>query len=701
MSINNWTDYISTQASKLASLNIHHASFKAASTPKEDSTFNLGEILKSISKVSGKTGNAVLLSLASPIGTSLKIIHNISVLGGDLLNPTQSIVGLQGGLKQNSVLFPFVFQTTTSMFTQFQMKAPKADKLFDKIQNPGDLSNLQVDNRNNTINIFNYIILPPLFWPAAMQCASSGKMEAEELFFAFSNALNEFITDQQLNPTNVNLAALQQSHFEYIFQYLWAAQHRAAYNIPPLALLPIDESETEFWTWFEMKRKSFVFSTEQRSTITTPNSTTTPLIDLTKDTSSIPISNSNQSNTSESTETKKGFKKLHDSRQRMIHFASTSLEQIENNTPTEISAHCKEFFAASSSTMASDYLIKTIRSKLKYFTFSIDKGPVYSFYAGNFLRSFDEDPCNFTVFNTPRLKMGSKSGIAQSEHEDLLFQQKMTYGRISNEDLKNKLKQSIVVPESIDDMKYAIHNFKGLCVFFFGEEAMVIHELNKLLTHINSNHFIYETLAHEDDTFIAKALFSIDHNIQSWLLECETCENRCDVDDSLINFSSMTSSIKKREFRMTLPHNFYRKSNHQQDSLDPTPATSNKKRNNYHSTTDDPLLEPPASKRVNFEKEPPIQMEENHRIQDWNISKDWLSTFANCKVLDKRPVWAEGKSPDKPIRMCHRWHGKGYCFTNCHNKLSHVPSTSLSKKFKDGFAAFLSAAKKTAQSKNN
>ncbi len=222
----------------------------------------------------------------------------------------------------------------------------------------------------------------------------------------------------------------------------------------------------------------------------------------------------------------------------------------------------------------------------------------------------------------PRFKIGSQGGIAQSEHEDLLFQQKMTYGRISNEDLKNKLKQSIVVPESIDDMKYAIHNFKGLCIFFFGSEAVVIHELNKLLAHVNMNHFIYETLAYEDNTFIAKVLFSIDHNIQSWLLECETCENRCDVDNSLINFSSMTSSIKKREFRMTLPHNFYRKSNI--DSSESNQTTSSKKRNLHQHSSTDPLLESthPASKRANFEKEPPIQMEDNHRIQDWNISKD-------------------------------------------------------------------------------
>ena len=70
------------------------------------------------------------------------------------------------------------------------------------------------------------------------------------------------------------------------------------------------------------------------------------------------------------------------------------------------------------------------------------------------------------------------------------------------------------------------------------------------------------------------------------------------------------------------------------------------------------------------------------KIDDWLASdpKQYQEKFAG-KNLKERPKLS-GKS------MCQRFHSKGYCFSDCFNKITHIPSQDLDKMSKKAYSAY-------------
>ena len=71
-------------------------------------------------------------------------------------------------------------------------------------------------------------------------------------------------------------------------------------------------------------------------------------------------------------------------------------------------------------------------------------------------------------------------------------------------------------------------------------------------------------------------------------------------------------------------------------------------------------------------------------VQCWIIPDEKYASKIrhNAAAMKKRPK-LNGSF------MCHRWHSKGYCFLDCNNKASHVPSDTVQDPVKEKYTAWV------------
>ena len=136
-------------------------------------------------------------------------------------------------------------------------------------------------------------------------------------------------------------------------------------------------------------------------------------------------------------------------------------------------------------------------------------------FNGNFLRSFDESPSNFSPFSFPKKSLFGKSKTA--ERECLILQLKELSGKgLSNEDVESALKQGVKIPESIEELRFSVFNTVSASAFFFSSSSILTRRLKLIHSHIASHYPLYEVSQLDDNLFTAKFLFAIDTSASLW-----------------------------------------------------------------------------------------------------------------------------------------------------------------------------------------
>ena len=129
------------------------------------------------------------------------------------------------------------------------------------------------------------------------------------------------------------------------------------------------------------------------------------------------------------------------------------------------------------------------------------------------------------------------------------------------------------------------------------------------------------------------------------------------MDDDLINFSSLIGQVLTDSFFQQLPVTFKAIS-----SIDITDKSSDHKKRKKEDS------EKKNRKIINSKK-----------IDEWIVSspKEYQEKFAGKNLSDRPKLF--GKS------MCQRFHSKGYCFFDCYNKETHIPSQDLDEPTKKDY----------------
>ena len=343
------------------------------------------------------------------------------------------------------------------------------------------------------------------------------------------------------------------------------------------------------------------------------------------------------------------FSNLHDSTQLMILNASSIDGEDAPGTPT---THCTTFFSKTNISKALDYLQTTLDQEMECCV-HIDTGLIAALHAGHFIRDREDSPSNFSFFLTPK-KQPLSSNIFRPT---MVLQLKASQGKgWSDTDLKEALKQGMVAPRDIHEFGHQLKNFWGLASFFFGSDSVIAQALSPLLAKISRHTLTFEGAQYRDKAFVTKLGYAIDTRVFRWLDQCRSQTHRRTVNDSLLYFDTLFDQVLTDSFHQTLPTTFKEFST----PLPPDPERP------QHDTSHRP-------KRQRFSSHPDKNKERlvnPKQIDAWIVSPTDYRLKVMGNFLDSRP-----RIQQRP--MCQRYHSKGYCFSDCVNKVTHIPSQDI------------------------
>ncbi len=231
------------------------------------------------------------------------------------------------------------------------------------------------------------------------------------------------------------------------------------------------------------------------------------------------------------------------------------------------------------------------------------------------------------------------------------------------DEIKASSKQTVNAPMSFHDMVEQIKMFTIANVIYLGELSVGSQSLRSLQTMINRNRSSFNARKHLDVEFASKFLFAVDSRFQIWLKQCRITQNRCKVDNSIINFSHLVSQVLFGSFHITLSPTFKIKSPNEESA---TPAGTKKANSNNSGGGD----EGKRKKKKADEARDMIKNEAPHPELCMLAGKTWAIDVEN-KNVNKRPKW------NKKTNMCPRWFLQKYCFNNCKHKESHIKADNI------------------------
>ena len=630
---NTWKEFFSSFAVKLEGKNKNTRLLIDMSIPETNQVKAISNFVQD---------KVAIICYYSTLTKSVNFIHHATDLGGGLLLPESKVVAFDG-FRESAFPVQIINESISNTNDQ---QVPNLDAL-KQIESIEDVKGLTMEDVDNELYSGHpFMVLPPFLWEAALNLPSK---EPAAVLLNFMNTLSDFSANHE-DSEFLSKENLQKS-CKRLFQFLWLAEKDEATSL--ILLPPSDDQEIIDWSNFKhsqclAKKQSEIqpnIIPDRRVSFQQPSVNEELLRNSIEQISRLAPESK-----------KKGFEKLQESTKTLILNASSTDGMSKPNEPTD---ECKTFFSQSGSAEAKTVLAKSLEFKWGCIV-KITSGLVLSLYTGHFTRSYSALPQNFSPFSFPKRSFKDD----ENEKETLKLSLREISGEgLNDSDIEGAVEQDIVVPHQIELMRYNIKNLIGAACFFFGHNSLLPQRLDQISQHVKRNMWIYESLQYSNRYFATQFLFAIDNKVNVWLQDCELVSCREDVNDSLIDFSDELNKVVMHQFHIHLPKSLKDKINDPAKSSDKGDNSSSRKRKSSES----------SSKSSKIENE--------DTIDDWKISQDEYDRFFrhNNKQLEKRPTL--NGDP-----MCHRWHSKGYCFSDCNNKNSHVPSSAVCKEIKKEYS---------------
>jgi len=282
------------------------------------------------------------------------------------------------------------------------------------------------------------------------------------------------------------------------------------------------------------------------------------------------------------------------------------------------------------------------------------EGTVLAMWSGLLKRSNPTTPSNCTPFAFRELQpmnmnqklrslictmINQKGGLAQSAEE-----------------IKKKAKQNIEVPSDCNEMVFQLKAFLALTEILFGGNIITAEKLKTFVQLIEAQSIYYKGVVVYDEFFPTKVLWTVCTRFQLYLDSCTQAEDREEVDNSLIDFSSNHRDIILNRFNANLPASF-RAVELGTDKDADTDAESEK------ITTKKRKKRNEKEKNRAAEKNPSVK--NDHQCSEFKLKEGELWTqFAGMHLNDRAKM--------KGTIMCTHWHTRGDCFADYKNKARHV-----------------------------
>ena len=202
-------------------------------------------------------------------------------------------------------------------------------------------------------------------------------------------------------------------------------------------------------------------------------------------------------------------------------------------------------------------------------------------------------------------------------------------------------------------MIHQLKNCVHLCAFFFTESSYAFRFLITLIERVRSHLTVLESAQHRNNLFVTKFCFALDTCFFRWMEQCKQTKDREDVNDQLLNFSTMLDSVLIDQFYQTLPS---------------TMELVSDKSSPSSSVGDNPKLQR-NQRRIVITKIEKLTTKSLFKNGFCKEGEDYRVNFAG-KHLTRRPKISN-------FQMCVGLHTKDFCFADCINKSSHIPCQDL------------------------
>ena len=222
----------------------------------------------------------------------------------------------------------------------------------------------------------------------------------------------------------------------------------------------------------------------------------------------------------------------------------------------------------------------------------------------------------------------------------------------------------------ITGLRKQIQNFAILCGLLFGANSILTRNLKSWNKHILENEQCYDDYKSEHSHFIVCVLNKIHQNVQRHLINCQRGWNFIDWQD--INFADMQRAIVTESFVVEKP-SWVKEINENNSKF-----KSNGNFGNKWSS------EPAAKKQRSDNNSPVFNSDKEPRFKIPNESVKFGEVFT-AKVRKQFDRIIKNEEGDI---ICHKFHIKGICNSNCKLKNSHKKLSSEKSKELADFVKF-------------
>eukprot|EP00956_Cyclotella_meneghiniana_P031270 scaffold81715_cov29-Cyclotella_meneghiniana.AAC.3 len=299
-------------------------------------------------------------------------------------------------------------------------------------------------------------------------------------------------------------------------------------------------------------------------------------------------------------------------------------------------------------------LLSQYNDKKVSVTFSI--GTSKAIYDGKFTWSSHEIPSCVSPFSIGYAKPNDTSMVDRH----LMLGTLESHGKsMTAEEIKKSLKQALTIPESYHEVIDQVRVFRSTLEILGGTDCSVAYAIKELSDFLEERRGKIDSLMSKNKEVGAHILYHVGLKVNNYIDMAHRASSPEDIPKSVLDFSNLRESIDSFNVIPNLPTTF------KHTATEPTDDSSTK----------------PGKKRGSKDgKEERRKLVRNSDpVEEWKLQEGekWeMFCGENCK---DRPTWLDGK------RMCHKWHIKGVCFSDCPYAASHVPKPQVPPEKKRAF----------------
>ena len=561
------------------------------------------------------------------LNKTLGLVHHLEVSGGTILDPEEDCAFFVGLNQANAII------ATPDADVLFRSPHPDAYEVAKRedIMNCAslhDVENIQA-SASQSIRARNFIPVPPFLVKTLGDSIAVNKSNTNKVFLDVILAIKKF---DEAYKDDADFKEKAATKCKILLHWLYVASTDddesgiAQIHFTTCANDSITKRMKEF------EKENFTQVTNPQAQVT--QALVAPLEQLaasSKTTQEALLKMTATQEKGPSATTEKSFAKVPESYRNMLLNASS----IGEARPSTLGEEAMEFFKQSSIKQAHIHLNSLLDGK--GIRVSIPHAVVNALYCGAFKWSNLATPSGFAAS-----VLETESYLRNDVLREAMVLEASTKFKISDEYVEKLTKTSTKFPSTAEDLIERFKAMRELAAFFFPVESYLVQFYIKITNWNMRYRRIVDLRVAMDTKFIAKFLVATDNRVNMYLEECMKAEDPMDISPRWLNAESICESIEMNVFYYTLPASV--------KSI-VMPDDRGKKRK--------------ADAEKEKESQTSTRVVNQNQVEEWKLreGEDYSAVFRHkVKSGPKLSMGCHG---------CHKFHNKGWCYSDCDNAASH------------------------------